>query len=317
MKKILSYLKTYHQEHFDLRTYAWFAGLCVLTISVNYWLDFEDSYIDSYWGEPIIWLWMFLFHGLPWLAVCALFHLTGQNRTFFRSRDFWLKFFIGFGVMALMRTFIGYEYLMDQWKEIDYHFFGRCFNRASKVMITLPIFMLVYWLFEKDSPRNWYGLSRRGFDAKPYVVLLAITALGIFIGSFISELSNYYPRFNKAGLDNYLAIAKPSTSRAAFVALYEICYGSSFIAVELVFRGFLILAFTRTLGPQAVLPMALTYAFLHFGKPVTETISSIFGGYILGIIAYYSKNIWGGVFIHLGVAWLMELFGWLQNAFWK
>ncbi|MEM9340836.1 MAG: CPBP family intramembrane glutamic endopeptidase, partial [Bacteroidota bacterium] len=84
--------------------------------------------------------------------------------------------------------------------------------------------------------------------------------------------------------------------------------------VELIFRGFLIFAFSRTLGSWAVLPMLTTYAFLHFGKPLGETISSIFGGYVLGIIAYNSRNIWGGIFIHLGVAWLMELFGWLQQG---
>ena len=46
---------------------------------------------------------------------------------------------------------------------------------------------------------------------------------------------------------------------------------------------------------------------LHFGKPLGECISSVFGGYILGVIALYSRNIWGGVVLHMGVAALMEL----------
>ena len=61
--------------------------------------------------------------------------------------------------------------------------------------------------------------------------------------------------------------------------------------------------------------MIATYCFLHFGKPVTETLSSIIGGYILGIIALKNKNIWGGVMVHVGVAWSMELFGYLQTRF--
>ncbi|MEM9324039.1 MAG: CPBP family intramembrane glutamic endopeptidase, partial [Bacteroidota bacterium] len=276
----------------------------------------EDSVIDSYKG-PIKWLWMLLFHGLPWLAVCGLVHIFGLRRGFFAQSSFWIKFFIGFGTLALTRSFIGYESLMDLWKPIDYFFFARCFNRASHSLIALPIFLLFYYFYEKERPRNWYGLSRRGFEAKPYVVLLGLAAGAIFVGSFISELSNYYPRYDKTGLDLYLGIEKPGIAKQVFIALYEVCYGSSFLAVELIFRGFLILAFTHLLGPQAVLPMVITYAFLHFGKPVTETLSSIFGGYILGIISYYSRNIWGGVFIHVGVAWLMEIFGWLQNAFWK
>lgn len=59
--------------------------------------------------------------------------------------------------------------------------------------------------------------------------------------------------------------------------------------------------------------MVATYAFLHFGKPMTEAISSVFGGYILGIIFLYNRNVWGGVIIHMGVAWVLELFGYLRS----
>jgi len=59
--------------------------------------------------------------------------------------------------------------------------------------------------------------------------------------------------------------------------------------------------------------MVAAYAVLHFGKPLGESIGSIFGGYILGIIALYSRNIWGGVFVHGGIALLMEIFAFLQT----
>jgi membrane protease YdiL (CAAX protease family) len=57
--------------------------------------------------------------------------------------------------------------------------------------------------------------------------------------------------------------------------------------------------------------MAATYAVLHFGKPMGETISSFFGGYILGVLALYTRNIWGGVFIHVLLAFGMEVFAYL------
>jgi hypothetical protein len=59
--------------------------------------------------------------------------------------------------------------------------------------------------------------------------------------------------------------------------------------------------------------MAAAYAVLHFGKPMGEAISSVFGGYILGIIALYGRNIWGGVFIHGGIAFLMEVLAFLRQ----
>ncbi|HKK39955.1 MAG TPA: CPBP family intramembrane glutamic endopeptidase, partial [Cryomorphaceae bacterium] len=98
------------------------------------------------------------------------------------------------------------------------------------------------------------------------------------------------------------------------VALYEFFYGLDFISTELIFRGFLILGMHKYLGPYVVYPMVVSYCVLHFGKPLTEAISSIFGGYILGIIALYHRNIWGGVIIHVGVAWGMEIIGYLHRV---
>jgi hypothetical protein len=60
--------------------------------------------------------------------------------------------------------------------------------------------------------------------------------------------------------------------------------------------------------------MATMYVFIHFGKPLGETISSFFGGIILGVIAYETKSIIGGIIIHVGIAWLMELGGFLGNS---
>jgi hypothetical protein len=59
--------------------------------------------------------------------------------------------------------------------------------------------------------------------------------------------------------------------------------------------------------------MALFYCTIHFGKPLGECISSYFGGLILGAITLQTRAIWGGLIVHLGIAWLMELFGYLGH----
>ena len=58
--------------------------------------------------------------------------------------------------------------------------------------------------------------------------------------------------------------------------------------------------------------MVVWYATIHFGRPLGETVSSLIGGYILGVLALSTRSIWGGLLIHIGVAWLMEAF-----AFWQ
>ena len=96
---------------------------------------------------------------------------------------------------------------------------------------------------------------------------------------------------------------------------FELIYGMDFLSVELLFRGALIIGMTKVLGKEAVLPMVAAYVFIHFGKPAGEAISSFFGGFILGIHSYYKKNIFAGIIIHVGIAWMMEIAAILQHVY--
>ena len=118
--------------------------------------------------------------------------------------------------------------------------------------------------------------------------LLTILAAGLFLFSFLVILSS-----------------NASSSTDSIIRLSLNCFNAATI--------FLIFAFLRTLGGYAVLPMIATYAVLHFGKPLTEAVSSVFGGYLLGILSYNTRSVWGGIMIHMGIAWLMELFGYLHR----
>ena len=89
--------------------------------------------------------------------------------------------------------------------------------------------------------------------------------------------------------------------------VFELCYGLDFISIEFFFRGFLILTFTRSMGRSAILPMASWYMMIHLGKPMAETLSSFLGGALLGLLSFETKNIYGGIMVHLGIAWLMEI----------
>ncbi len=99
--------------------------------------------------------------------------------------------------------------------------------------------------------------------------------------------------------------------------LLELSYGSDFISIELFFRGFLVLAFIKWVGKDAILAMACFYCAIHFGKPLGECISSYFGGLLLGIVVYHTRSIFGGLIVHLGIAWLMEAGGFIGNMLMK
>jgi hypothetical protein len=77
------------------------------------------------------------------------------------------------------------------------------------------------------------------------------------------------------------------------------------------------LAFIKVAGKDAILPMACFYCTIHFGKPLGECISSYFGGIILGIVVYNTRSVIGGLMVHLGIAWLMELGGHIGNSIFR
>ncbi|MEQ9007716.1 MAG: hypothetical protein RLP12_07520, partial [Ekhidna sp.] len=289
MKKVLQYLKDYHHSHFDWKLYLTILIFTTVCIILNYRFDFEDGVIDSYNGQPVKWLWMFLFHGAPFFVVCLILYAFGKKRDWLKSKNYWVKFVVGFGLLALDRSFYGFDEWLKFVPTIEYHYVIRCVHWASSTILVVIPMLILYPFLEKDETKNYYGLSWKKFDAKPYLILLGIAAIFIGIGSFLSDIQDFYPRYRGSGANLYLR-ENPDQAEGWLVLIYELCYGSSFISVELIFRGFLIFAFHRTLGGYAVLPMIVTYAFLHFGKPLGETISSLFGGYVLGIISYYSRN---------------------------
>lgn len=310
MKQILSYVLDYQRKHFDIKLYLVVFIFLMLSLIVNYHLDFEDSYIDAYHGEWIRWLWMFLFQGLPFLIICVFLSLFGKNNHWYKSKGFWLRFIVGFGLLSAGRAFTPYYLIRDLLPNMETEFISRNVNWVSGLFIVAFPLLIFYHFIEKENPRIYYGLIWKKFDPWPYLVMLGIAGLFLLGGSFMGDLQAYYPRYVHSGPEEFMEFY--GWRSWTTLITFEATYGSNFIAVELFFRGFLILALARYLGPYVVLPMAATYCYLHFGKPWGEAFSSIFGGYILGIIALYSRHIWGGIFIHLGVAWLMELLGYIH-----
>jgi len=59
---------------------------------------------------------------------------------------------------------------------------------------------------------------------------------------------------------------------------------------EFLFRGFLLFGYARKFGAEALWLQAVPFAIAHVGKPEIETLSTIFGGFIFGWIAWRSKS---------------------------
>ncbi len=183
------------------------------------------------------------------------------------------------------------------------------YNCVGFVIVFLPL--LLFRLFAKESQPEFFGLRPKGFNVKPYFILLLIMLPIIIMVSFEKSFADYYPTYHNHAISPASVVNWPAFFPAI---IYEFFYGADFLNVELLFRGFMVIGLSKILGKEAVMPMVVTYCFLHFGKPVGEAISAMVGGYILGVIALETRSIWGGVIVHVGIAWMMELVAYLQDA---
>lgn len=314
MKTVLNYLKKYLQDHFHLKLYLSVAIFISVCTYFNYKYDFEDSILDSYSGSEIKWLYMFIHMSFPFLVTCGFLYFYKIERSWVSSKEFWLKFFVGFAIISFDRQFYYFYDIIKSLPRPDYYFAFKTISWGDSLIASVVPTLIFYYFYErsKDSERHWFGLTLKKFDIKPYVMLTILVFGGMAIASFISELNNYYPRYKHSGGVGFAELHQ--IPEWISVLIYELVYGSYYISVELFFRGFLVIAFARILGGHAVIAMVGSYVFLHFGKPLPETISSAFGGYLIGILAFYTNRIWGGVVLHVALAWSMELFAWLQNV---
>lgn len=73
-------------------------------------------------------------------------------------------------------------------------------------------------------------------------------------------------------------------------------------AWEFFFRGWLLFGYARKFGPEAIWLQAVPFALAHLGKPEIETLSTIFGGFVFGWIAYRTRSFLYPFIIHFFVS---------------
>jgi hypothetical protein len=300
MRVIFRYVADFTKEHFHGKAYLWAAGFLALTITFNYWIDFEDSYLDRFYRHPLGYLfytgWFaFAYFGMALPQVW----LKGCPETL--TCAFWWRSACFIAVLGLTKGFYHHEALLTLADTVhEQYFLRKLLRNLSRVVLYLTLLWGMKWLLDRQMS-GLYGLNALPFTSRPYWLMLAAMVPLLVWASFQPAFLQTYPMFKPWQIDEVWGLSR------TFMALcYETGYALSFVGVELMFRGALVIGMASVLGKDAVLPMVTAYAFLHFGKPLPETLGSIAGGYLLGIFAYYSRSIWGGCLIHVGVALLMD-----------
>lgn len=307
MKDIYGYLKRHLCEDFNAASYLLIATFLALSIFLNYHFDIKKGFI---YAQPdlIEVIYLALFYGVAYYLPLMIHCLITKNSDALKSRRMWLLSSLGIFILAID---VGAPYLDELVNllpsQVRLLTFKVAKNLLSVFTVLLPLIAL-YWY--QPHRRSFYGLTLKDFNYRPYFAILLIMLPIVAIASFTDNLGSYYPMYRTSPAHLYWQVPEWVS-----VLMYEFAYGWDFLTLELIFRGFFVIVLSSFLGRSSVIAMASLYCFIHFGKPELEAISAIFGGYLLGVIALETRSIFGGVIIHIGIAWMMELFGYLQKAF--
>lgn len=270
--------------------------IIAIACSVNYYSSFRLWIKDQPFGFSLCW----------YSLLFLLFFFTGllieSGFQFFQHKRVQFVFAIAPVLFALKVVTPFYYFLPANTANAYRNALLQPMNWTGGLALTLSLLLLIHRLLEK----KWslHGTAKTQLISTYFLLVVFMLPLLLW-ASLQSDFASIYPKASI--LQNQLG----ATASTWHYLLFEAAYASDFFTIELFFRGFLIIALSKVMGRQSILPVALFYFSIHLGKPMMEAVSSFFGGLILGSISYHSKSIWGGLLVHISIALLMELLGFI------
>jgi len=158
----------------------------------------------------------------------------------------------------------------------------------DRVILYLIIPLVIIIVFFRENPRE-YGFSFGDWKAGIILTMVGILFMApiiYFLGRDDQSMTSYYEGF-LSGL--------PWTT---FLDL---------IGWEFIFRGWILFGYARKFGPEALWLQAVPFAIAHIGKPEVETLSTIFGGFAFGWVAWRTRSFVWPFLIHWFIATLIIL----------
>ena len=153
----------------------------------------------------------------------------------------------------------------------------------DRVILYLVIPLLIIILFFRENPKGF------GFSLGDWRAGLIITAIGIL---FMAPVIYFLGRGNESMRQYY----EPYVNGLPWTTFLDL------IGWEFFFRGWILFGYARKFGPEALWLQAVPFAIAHIGKPEVETLSTIFGGFAFGWVAYRTKSFLYPFFIHWFIA---------------
>ncbi len=135
--------------------------------------------------------------------------------------------------------------------------------------LVIPLFIIMF-LF-RENPKEY------GFSLGDWKAGLIITAIGVLIMAPVIYLLG-------RGDESMRVYYQPYMNGLPWTTFLDL------IGWEFLFRGWILFGYLRQFGPESLWLQAVPFALMHNGKPEVETLSTIFGGFAFGWVAYRTKS---------------------------
>jgi len=166
---------------------------------------------------------------------------------------------------------------------VDYYHRLTQFKYWDRIILYLIIPLIIIVFIFRENPKEF------GFGVGDWKVGLLITTIGILLMAPIIY-------FLGSGNESMRAYYQPYVNGLPWTTFLDL------IGWEFIFRGWILFGYARKFGPESLWLQAVPFALMHNGKPELETLSTIFGGFAFGWIAYRTKSFLYPFLIHWFIA---------------
>jgi membrane protease YdiL (CAAX protease family) len=171
---------------------------------------------------------------------------------------------------------------------VDYYFSPTGYNHFDSLLLYILIPGLCILIVFRE-PLSEYGIKLGDWKAGLLFTILGCVLMAPviwYLGSRNFSMQGYY-QYQADGL-----IWKK---------------GLEMFGWEFIFRGWLLFGYAKKYGPDALWLQAVPFAVAHIGKPMVETVSTIFGGFVFGWVAWRTGSFLYGFLIHWFIGVLIVL----------
>lgn len=166
---------------------------------------------------------------------------------------------------------------------VDHYHKLTAFKYWDRVFLYLIVPLLIIVVLFRENPIEY------GFSLGDWKLGILFTVIGILVMAPVI----YYLGSGDASMQKYYEPYLRGLPWTTFLDL---------LGWEFFFRGWILFAYARKFGHDALWLQAVPFALAHIGKPEIETISTIFGGFAFGWVAWRTKSFVWPLLIHWFIA---------------